>query len=125
MRGVGARADTSFQCRYFMLPREKRVGKDLFLSVFKEGRSFHSPNLLLKVLYQGGRGNFSMVAQKGAAKGAVERNRLRRQGYWALEKMKGKLKPGAVSIFFIKKKVSFSQLEQEIIFLLGKAGLLA
>lgn len=107
-----------------MLPKKQRVGKKLFELVFSRGNSHHSPSLSLKTISEEKKANFSVVAQKSASRGAVGRNKLRRQGYYVLEKHKRELRGGHASIFFIKKKMPFAQIESEMLALLRRARIL-
>lgn len=107
-----------------MLPRKQRVGKELFDLIFSKGNSYHSASISLKTFANEKMANFSVVAQKSASRGAVGRNKLRRQGYYVLEKHKGELPGSHASIFFIKKKIPFGQIEDEMLSLLARAKLL-
>ncbi|MEK7593847.1 MAG: ribonuclease P protein component [Patescibacteria group bacterium] len=106
-----------------MLPKKQRVGKELFALVFAKGNSFHSPSMSLKTIPDEKKANFSVVAQKSASSGAVGRNKLRRQGYYVLQKNRAILSAGHLSVFFIKKKIPFAQIESEMLSLLRRAGL--
>ena len=106
-----------------MLPKKQRVGKKLFALVFAKGASFHTPSMSLKTIPDERRNSFSVVAQKSASSGAVGRNKLRRQGYYVLQKNRAILSAGHLSVFFIKKKMPFAQIEPEMLSLLRRAGL--
>lgn len=107
-----------------MLPKKQRVGKEFFDLVFSKGTPYHSPLMSLKTLADEKKANFSVVAQKSASRGAVSRNKLRRQGYYVLGKYRDELRKGHASIFFIKKKIPFAQIESEMLSLLARAKLL-
>ena len=94
------------------------------------GRSaaFHSPRVSLFV--SPGQSNtptqFSCSVSKKVSKSAVVRNRIRRRGYAAIEKVLVHIKPGQYGVFSFKKgseKSSFKMIEKEIVFLLDKSGL--
>lgn len=107
-----------------MLPRRKRVGKERFAAVWKGGSSFSSPHLLLKTLRTGGKGCFSVVAQKSAGALATERNLLRRRGYAIIARHSKNKTPTADSVVFIRKRAPSPVLEAELSKLLVKAGLI-
>lgn len=106
-----------------MISKRVRIGTSLFGDVLKKGKIFNSPSVLLKTIEIAGENNFSVVAQKSASKKAVDRNKLRRQGYYVIRKNRSNLKKGFASIFFIKKKISLRELESEMVLLLNKASL--
>lgn len=81
-----------------MLPKKKRVTKEQFLIIMKKGGTLSTP--LSRYIAQN-TPQYAFVAPKSVAKTAVERNRLRRQGYNSLRGFI--LKPYA-GIFFYKKE---------------------
>ena len=115
-----------------MLPKTQRVGKELFPKIFSGGRSFSSPHLSVRVLppaSDGGVGinKFSFTVSKTVSKKAVQRNLLRRRGYSAIKKTVKETSPGFVCVFSFKKgseNLSYSEISEEIRFLLEKSGIL-
>ena len=66
----------------------------------------------LKTIPDEKKANFSVVAQKSASSGAVGRNKLRRQGYYVLQKNRAILSAGHLSVFFIKKRYPLPRLNR-------------
>ena len=106
-----------------MLPRRKRVGKQPFQAIFKEGTTFHSPHLLLKVIEGGEGGRFSVATGKNSARKAAERNKMRRRGYALLLKQLPVWPKHARGVLFIKKDAPLRRMEEELTLLLKRAGL--
>ena len=87
-----------------MPPKKNRVNKKGIDLLFKEGKSINSSNLIFKFLnIHGGERKISFIAPKNVAKGAVERNRLRRLGYSALKNYRGGHTLGIQGVFIFKK----------------------
>ncbi len=102
-----------------MLPKNKRVNKELFRLIIKQGKTISSSIFLFRYIPQN-KPQYAFVAPKSIAKKAVDRNYLRRQGYNALYLYPLKLYAG---IFFYKKKVkeaSFKEIKNEIKSILEK-----
>jgi ribonuclease P protein component len=83
-----------------MLPKKKRVTKEQFLTIMKQGGTLSVPLFMFRYIPQK-TPQYAFVAPKTIAKSAVDRNRMRRQGYNAL--IGQTLKP-CVGIFFYKKE---------------------
>lgn len=82
-----------------MLPKRKRVTKEVFQGIMKTGRTTSSPLFVFRYI-SSSTPQYAFVAPKSIAKNAISRNKLRRQGYNTLRLYK--LKPYA-GIFFYKK----------------------
>lgn len=83
-----------------MIPKKKRMTKDVFLSVMKEGKILSSPLFLLRFFNYGGP-KYACVVPKSVEKMATKRNSLRRKGYNALRVAQPL--PHFTGIFFFKK----------------------
>ncbi len=84
-----------------MFPKKKRVTKDLFQVVMKNGKMVHGSLFTLRYIPQNSP-QFVFVAPKSVAKSAVSRNKLRRQGYNSLRAF---ALPKITGLFFYKKGV--------------------
>jgi len=82
-----------------MLPKRKRVTKEIFQDIIKTGRTLSSPLFVFRYI-PNSTPRYAFVAPKSVAKQAIIRNKLRRQGYNILRKYK--LKP-YLGAFFYKK----------------------
>jgi ribonuclease P protein component len=113
-----------------MIPQKRKVDTGLFPSVLKQGNSISSEHFSLRFLRVPGvaPSKFSFVVSRKISKKAVERNRLKRHGYAALEITKHPPpKTSIVAIFFAKKnatKLSYQKIKNEVGELLKKAGIL-
>ncbi len=88
-----------------MLSKKNRVNKKLVDKIFKEGRFINSPNLTLKFIkdeYTTPR--ISFIAPKTASKKAVDRNLLRRRGYFIIKKQLGRFPANFTGAFVFGKK---------------------
>ncbi len=106
-----------------MFPQKSRINKGLFDLVLKKGTPLYSDSMSLRSIKKDGSLNVSVVAEKKAAKISSLRNKLRRQGYYILKKHQKDIPKGHILIFFIKKNISFAELEQNILFLLSKLAI--
>lgn len=87
-----------------MLPRTKRLNRELFGEINKGSKRIDTPLFLLKARFLGTDepARFSCVVSKKVSKSAVSRNRLRRVFYEAIRKSSvGSLK-GAFFVFYLK-----------------------
>lgn len=111
-----------------MLKKQNRVNKHLFADVIKEGISYRSQNISLKtVKTPDTKPRFSVYVPKKELKSAVKRNLLRRRAQSALRKILPKAGLNFKVVILLKKRaltLPFSKLEDEIVFLLKKAGVL-
>ena len=106
-----------------MLPKKKRITKDLFQDIMKNGKTASSPLFTLRYI-PSKVGQYAVVAPKTVAKQAVLRNKLRRKGYSILAKIPQK--PSILGIFFYKKEAKqadFQALESDMMALLSKIRL--
>ncbi len=113
----------------FMLPKNNRIKRAVFDEAFQKGKSVYSPFLNLKFhkAEAGSPAKFSFVTSKNVSKKASDRNLLRRRGYSVIKDNSLKIKDSFECIFFFKKdsmKMSFKDLEKDILFLLKKADVL-
>lgn len=106
-----------------MLPKKKRITKELFNIIMKTGKG--TPGAFFTFRHTiSPTPHYAVVAPKAVAKGAVLRNKLRRAGYRALSVFP--IKSGS-GIFFYKKealKATGEELKTDIEQLLKKAKFL-
>lgn len=106
-----------------MLPKRKRITKEIFPDMMKNGKLLSGS--LFSLRYKAGKSpQFAFVAPKTVAKQAVLRNKLRRQGYNALAQYPQT--PHIIGIFFYKKeakKASFADIRADVHALLSKIRL--
>ena len=107
-----------------MLAKKNRASKELVEEIFKKGRFVNSRGLSFKfILMPGSQGrNISFIAPKSVAKGAVERNTLRRRGYNILKKYLQAFPEGIRGVFVFKKSLILPEIENEIKILLNKVN---
>ena len=106
-----------------MLPKKKRITKDIFQTVISKGNIVSGSFFLFKYIKEINP-HYVFVVSKKIAKTATKRNSLRRRGYNILRQYG--LKNGA-GIFFYKKEaigVSVSDLKKDIEFILEKIKLI-
>ena len=111
-----------------MLPRKRRVHKDVFGEVLKKGLSFHSAHISLRGIKKDdiSPSRFSFTVSKKVASKAVDRNLLRRRATSVLEQHLPSIKKGISGIFSFKTgslELSFGQIEAEIVGLLKQSDL--
>lgn len=63
-----------------MLPKKKRVTKEFFQTIMKEGKTFSTPLFLFRFV-KSDTPHYAFVAPKGIFKKAIARNKFRRIGY--------------------------------------------
>jgi ribonuclease P protein component len=104
-----------------MLAKNRRIEKKFFSVQFKNSqtsRRFNSSHLLLSVAKNENQtSRFAFSVSKKICKLAVDRNRLRRQGYSIVGKYLENIPDGFLFFFSFKKgqyPVLFSDLEKEI-----------
>jgi len=87
-----------------MLPKKKRLNKELFSEINKGFKKVDTPLFLLKArfLVINQLPKFSCVVSKKVSKSAVSRNRLRRVFYEALRKNVPLAPRGAIFVFYLK-----------------------
>lgn len=98
-----------------MLSKNNRVNKALFNDIMKNGVVIHSPVFLFRYVKSfENKANFAFVVPKAVARGAILRNKKRRQGYNSLKKH---MIQGFSGIFFYKKgsgDATFTQIEDSV-----------
>ncbi len=88
-----------------MLPKKNRADKKAIEQIFKKSSFLSSLHLTFKfITNQGSSKKISFIAPKTVAKGAVERNLLRRRGYTALGRYFPQLPVGILGAFIFGKK---------------------
>jgi len=112
-----------------MSQKAQSVNRALFSVILKEGRTYHSPHLSLRVhrIKPTEEGVFAFVVSKKVTKSAVRRNLLKRRGRHILRASADTIQRSFAGIVFFKKgaeKLSFYELQEEILLLLRKAGVL-
>ena len=106
-----------------MLPKKKRVTKEAFRVLMKEGKTLSTPFFLF-YYKKSDLPQFVFVAPKNTFKNAVKRNKWRRIGYNILRSLPQKAGQG---IFVYKKPVitaKSEEIKENIVFILKKAGFL-
>jgi ribonuclease P protein component len=118
-----AKAEANCQQFKKMLAKKRRIGKKFFSVHFSNTQRFVSPHLLLTVVKnERAQSCFAFSVSKKICKRAVDRNRLRRQGYSVIGKYLKDIPDGFLFFFSFKKgayPVSFSNLKKEICSLLS------
>ena len=119
-----------------MLPTNRRLKKESFTKVLKEGVFVHSTNFYLKYSpvtapkdpqKTSSPSLFSFVVPNKVKKTSVGRHLIKRRMSAVVEKLLTTIKPGFLAVFFAKKDVStlpYSAIEQEITELVKKARIL-
>ncbi len=110
-----------------MLPSSKRLSTPLFKKVMEEGKIFHSPLFLARLLKVEGVNRFSVAVPKKIAKTAVERNKIRRRFYSALRPLDPKISPSVQGVFIVKAPViksSLAEISSELKSFFVKIGLM-
>ncbi|MEA3399561.1 MAG: ribonuclease P protein component [Patescibacteria group bacterium] len=101
-----------------MLPKKKRINRNEFKALMKNGQVLTSPFFVFRYI---NKGNFKIacVVPKAVNKKAVKRNKLKRKAYSSLLNFSVKEGQG---IFFLKKEASFMEIKKDIEFLLKKSN---
>jgi len=114
-----------------MIPKDRKVERDIFPTFPQKGKVFNSNSLNLKVysnpLSETNKTKFSFIVSKKVSNKAVKRNLLKKRGYSILDEVLDKTKDGFVCIFFFKKEslgVDFNDLKKEILLLLKKSSVI-
>lgn len=98
-----------------MLPHSQRLSTAIFDEVFKTGRLVHSGFFTIKVKNTSGTSRFAVSVSKKIAKNAVDRNRIRRRTYSAVENLlkgKNKMKKPFLVVFVSKKGVEKAEMNE-------------
>jgi len=111
-----------------MLPRNRRINKEIIENVLKTGKSKQSSYFSVKYMASGTeKSRFTFVVSSGVAKKAVDRNFLKRRCRYVIGKNLGKIKDGFILMFFAKKgaeSLTFKEIETEILSLLNNVGVI-
>lgn len=110
-----------------MLPRSKRLNKDLFLKVIKSGRMINTPLFSLYLSKTEKEKRFSVSVPKKVSKLAVDRNKIRRRVYSIIKKLEKEIITGVLGVIVVKngtQKLSFIDLSIEISKVFVKSGIL-
>jgi len=105
-----------------MLPKKKRVTKDIFLKILKEGKKLSTPLFLFYYIKNSDFTGYSFVSPKGIFKTAIKRNRAKRIGFNILREIK--INKG-LGIFVYKKTQRIpnkDDIKNNIILILKKVG---
>ncbi len=109
-----------------MIPKKNRISRVLFTETMKNGVSFSCGLIRAKALVLQGQNAkneclFSFVAPKSVAKLAVDRNKLRRQGYSVIQNsqyLQGNFtkKPFSLAFFYSKgsKNMKYEEIESSV-----------
>jgi len=103
-----------------MFSKKKRVTKDLFQAIMKQGKILSGSLFVFRYIKQDNP-QYAFIAPKSVAKQAVDRNRLRRLGYNGLRSCPINSHAG---LFFYKKEAknaSFKEIKEDIKSILLKA----
>ncbi len=109
-----------------MLPKQKRITKDSFKSILLKGALYHADYFTLRTIPSEKEG-FAVSVSKKVAKGAVDRNRIRRRAYSVIRSLLHQIKSNSMSILSAKsnaKDISFGSTREDIEKLLKKARLI-
>ena len=117
------KAEPNFQPFNPMLPKKRRLTKELFPEVLSKGKRFNSDHFLAYISHfnASGHSRFAFSVSKKVCKNAVDRNRLRRQGYSIVTKHIKEIPDGFFCVFMYKKGshlALFSDLEKEVMYIL-------
>ena len=107
-----------------MLPKKNRADTKEVEKIFKDGRFLNSSNLTFKFILTKDSpiSRISVVVPKTVSKKAVERNKLRRLGYFALQKHIDN-STSLLGVFVFKKyQDDISTIENEIQSILNKVN---
>jgi len=110
-----------------MLNKNRRITKELFGILVKEGKNIHSDNVYLRFCKTEEVSKFSFVVSSKVFKNATDRNLFKRRGRHIVKKQDSNLKEGYLCAFFAKNSNtnrSFVDLEKEFVFLLTKSDIL-
>lgn len=106
-----------------MLPKKKRITKDIFQTVLRKGNIVSGSFFLFRYIKETSP-QYAFVVSKKIVKTAIKRNSLRRRGYNILRQYNLK---NCAGIFFYKKEalhVSLNELKKDIEFILEKINLI-
>lgn len=97
-----------------MIPRTKRVSKEIFSKTFKKSKFFTTPYFSFKVTQDTSTPRFSCVVSKSITKQATSRNTIRRRWYSVFSKLP--ITKGTYLIFLKKEAVplSYTQIQKAL-----------
>lgn len=107
-----------------MLARKHRLDKKAFESVFSNGMKVSGSVGYIRYYSLSGPTRVSCVATKGDVSKSVDRTRIRRRGYEAVEESWGQLPEGVGVIWFLPKKakdIPFAELSASFKDIIEKA----
>jgi ribonuclease P protein component len=112
-----------------MLPKDKRIDKEIFNEVFKKGSFLRGHFLSFRFLKLNSneKSRFAVVTPSSVAKKATERSYGRRKGYKVLSDIYSMIKPGFLGIFILNKEgidQKYDDLRVDIENILKKSGIL-
>ncbi len=110
-----------------MLPKTKRLSKELFTRVMEKGQVFHCPFFLLRVALGQGYSRFAVSVPKKVSKTAVGRNRLRRQVYSIIQSLENKIDQERLIVIVLKAeaaKLKTKELGSELEKIFVKSGII-
>ncbi len=111
-----------------MIQKNRRLKKESIARILRQGRNFRGQSISLRYIVDSGQfSSFAFIIPAKIAKKAVSRNKIRRMGRAIVFHLLPRMKEGYLALIFFEKgsaKMKFSELEQEIIKLLQKAGFL-
>lgn len=112
-----------------MLPKNRRIQKKLFSSVVLLGKRYNSEHFLAYIneIEKNKPSIFSFSVSKKVCKSAVDRNRLRRQGYSVISKHLNEILSGHTCFFSFKKglkPITFNEIEREVGDILKSTGII-
>ncbi len=113
-----------------MLPIKRRIKKESFPKIMKDGVFLHSPNLYLRFLDRKDESTslFGFVVPNKVKKTSVGRHLIKRKLTAVVEKVLIGTKSGLSCLFFVKKDINLlpnQEIEKEMIDLLKKAKILS
>jgi len=113
-----------------MLPTKRRVKKESFAKIMKDGVFLHAPNLYLRFLDRKDESPslFGFVVPNKVKKTSVGRHLIKRRLTTIVEKLLLEIKDGFSGILFVKKDITplpTLDIEKEITDLLKKAKILS
>jgi len=112
-----------------MLPKKNKIKKGYFSSDNKRKITFHSQyaSISIEKKEDNKSSKFSFVVSGKISKKAVQRNKIKRRGYYVIKKFLPQIKTSYYVAFYIKKEIMnlrYDEFEKQILFLLNKAKLI-
>ncbi len=87
-----------------MLPKKRRLKRELIKKILKKGKIFNSRDISLKTLFVPGQlSSFAVIVSRKTEKKAVDRNKIKRREKGVILKILPKVKEGFLTIIFLKK----------------------